>query len=70
MNYFKILSIDHNLLEQEIAKGTIFYKDYTFGHVQWIPCGEYRKDGHSLDSMSREEVLMMILRDKNVYWRN
>lgn len=70
MAYFKILTVDKLWLDMEITKGTIFYKHYSFAIPEWVPCGEYREGSASYDRISAEEVLRMISRDKNVYWRN
>lgn len=70
MNYFKILTVDLCWLEMEIAKGTIFYKQYSFATPDFIPCGEFRDGSSSYDRLSAREVLGMINRNKNVYWRN
>ncbi|QPI18318.1 hypothetical protein POP15_270 [Pectobacterium phage POP15] len=70
MKYFRLKSAHLPWLEMEIAKGTIFYKHYSFATPEWVPCGAYREDGASYDSMTAGEVLRMIAKDKNVYWRN
>lgn len=70
MKYFRLKSAHRPWLEMEIAKGTIFYKHYSFATPEWVPCGAYREDGASYDSMTAREVLRMIAKDKNVYWRN
>lgn len=72
MAYFKLISVDICWLEEEIAKGTIFYRHYSFGRRPgWVPCGEFRGlSGNSYYCLPTREVLNMINKRKNVYWRN
>lgn len=67
MTYFLLRTVDLCWLEMEIAKGTIFYKSITRGMVT---CGSFRDGGYSYDTLSAREVLNMINKSKNVYWRN
>lgn len=70
MTYFRLITADLCWLEMEIAKGTIFYKHYSFATPEWVPCGEFREGSKSYYSLSAREVLRMVNYNKNVYWRN
>lgn len=68
MTYFRLKTAHYRWLEEEIQKGTIFYKTSRYG---FVPCGSYRQDGFSYDALTAGQVSRMLSRkSQQVYWRN
>lgn len=70
MTYFRLKTVDLCWLEMEIPKGTLFIKGSIDELTTWTPCDEYRDRGFSYDRLTPREVLLMINKNGNVYWRN
>lgn len=72
--YFKLRAVDIHWLTAEIRKGNIFY-DHHNGYQGiagrgYKTCAAVRHNGTSYDDMNVHEVIRLIIRYRNVYWRN